>query len=204
MLIINLKKEEHTKNSENIPSSLHWHYDSPPMVCVTMLSAPENMIGGETGLRKGDETFVTVPNPRVGYATLLQGRVVKHIATKPINKCDRISFVTSYIPEDINVHDTTVCTSEKPSAAPTFTNDRFYPNYVSYRFERIEERLKEYRARLMENYEKEERFDQQKTIDFCEDIEKYLRGTWNEFESINDDVFPPPLVSVPYSEIEAK
>lgn len=198
--LIELKRQQDNSSSE-IPSTLYWHYDSPPFVLVLMLSAPECMVGGETAIKTGNESIFRIPNPKVGYATFLQGRVVKHIATKPLNSCDRISYVVSFIPEDINVPDTTVCTSEKPSAAPTYTNDKFYPNWVNYRFERLEKRMQKFRESVMNNYENNKKFDQMRTIEFCKDIEQYLKGTWKEFEIVNDDVFPPKLFSIPYSNL---
>lgn len=125
------KKIEQEKNGNDIPSSLHWHYDSVPLVCVLMLEAPENMVGGETGIRKGDESIARIDNPRVGYGAMLQGRVVKHIATKPLNKTDRISFVASYIPADPELYDSSVITSLKPSSIPRSINDKFYPTWVN-------------------------------------------------------------------------
>lgn len=188
-------------NADNIPSSVSWHYDSTPMVCVLMLEAPSNMIGGETCLRMGNENIFRVDGPRKGHATLLQGRVVKHIATKPLNNADRISLVVSFIPEEVDMPDTTVAVSESPSATPSFLNDKFYPNYVNYKFERIEQRLRKFRLNLMENYKKKEKFDQVQTIDFCKDIEKYLSGVYKDFEAISDAPYPPKLFSTPYSQL---
>lgn len=195
-----LKKKQNSQGNE-IPSTLNWHYDSPPLVLVLMLSAPETMIGGETAIRTGDESLYRIPSPKVGYATFLQGRVVKHIATKPLNSCNRISFVASFIPEDPEVHDSTVCTSERPFSASTYTNDKFYPNFVNYRFERMEQRLGLFRDRLMKAYDIGQKFDQSKVIDFCKEIERYLRGTWEEFELVNDEPFPPKHFSIPYSQL---
>ncbi|EDK38186.2 hypothetical protein PGUG_02284 [Meyerozyma guilliermondii ATCC 6260] len=195
------KLREQNTNADNIPSSVSWHYDSTPLVCVLMLEAPSNMIGGETCLRMGNEEIFRVDGPRKGHATLLQGRVVKHIATKPLNNADRISLVVSFIPEEVDTPDTTVAVSESPSATPSFLNDKFYPNYVNYKFERIEQRLRKFRINLMENYEKKEKFDQVQTIDFCKDIEKYLFGVYKDFEAISDAPYPPKLFSTPYSQL---
>jgi hypothetical protein len=46
-------KEEQDKN-DDFETGVSWHYDSPPLVCVCMLSANERMIGGETGMKVGD------------------------------------------------------------------------------------------------------------------------------------------------------
>ncbi|CUM66620.1 uncharacterized protein PRCAT00004291001 [Priceomyces carsonii] len=194
-----LAKQDEDK--EHIPSSVHWHYDSVPMVCVLMLEAPENMIGGETCIKKGNEDVVRIKGPRKGYATLLQGRVIKHMATKPLSNSDRISLVLSFVPGDPGIVDTTVAVSERPSATPSFLNDTFYPNYVNYKFSRIEQRLKNFRQKLIENSEKGGRFDQLHTIDFCKDIEEYLSGVYKNFEAIDDEPYPPSLFSIPYSDL---
>ena len=195
-----MKKKQDLQGNE-IPSTVNWHYDSPPLVMVLMLAAPETMVGGETAIRTGDESVYRIPNPKVGYATFLQGRVVKHIATKPLNSCNRISFVLDFIPEDPEAHDSSVCTSQRPLSVSTYTNDKFYPNWVNYRFERMEQRLALFRSRLIKAYNIGQKFDQSKVIDFCKEIEKYLRGTWEEFELVNDEPFPPKLFSIPYSQL---
>lgn len=45
------KKKEQETNGNNMPCSLNWHYDSVSFVCVLMLAAPKNMVGGETGIK---------------------------------------------------------------------------------------------------------------------------------------------------------
>lgn len=195
------KVKQQNSDADNIPSSVSWHYDSTPLVCVLMLEAPSNMIGGETCLRTGTEDIFRVEGARKGHATVLQGRVIRHIATKPLNNADRISLVVSYIPLEVDMPDTTVALSESPSATPSFLNDKFYPNYVNYKFERIEQRLRKFRLNLMENYKRKEKFDQVQTIDFCKDIEKYLSGVYKDFEAISDAPYPPKLFSTPYSQL---
>jgi hypothetical protein len=195
------QKREQEKNGNDIPSSLHWHYDSVPFVCVLMLSAPENMIGGETGIRKGDDSIARIENPKQGYGAMLQGRVVKHIATKPLNKTDRISFVASYSPADPMAYDSCCITSLKPSAIPRSLNDKFYPTWMEYRFDRIEQMLKIKREQLMDAYHKKEKFDQVETIEFCKRVGKYLEDSWNEFEAVCDAEFPPKLYSIPYKDL---
>ncbi|CAH6719549.1 hypothetical protein CLIB1444_02S11122 [[Candida] jaroonii] len=192
------------KNADQVSSALDWHYDSPPLVCVVMLSAPPNMIGGETGIKKGDESILRIPNSTPGTATVLQGRVIKHIATKPINNFDRISYVVSFVPKDPLAKDSTCATSERPGATASFTNDKFYPNYLSYRFERVEKRLESFRKELMDNYSKGEKFDQMKSVNFIKDIEEYLKVCYRDFEAISDEPYPPTLFSIPYSELPGK
>lgn len=187
---------------DNITAGVNWHYDSPPLVCVMMLSAPENMIGGETGVKLGDDkTILRVPNAKVGYGTMLQGRVIKHIATKPVNNCERISYVMSFIPEDPNRYDSTCATSERPGVSSAFTNDRFYPLFLNYRFNRVEQRLKQFRAQLMQNYDQNHKFDQLQTVGFIRDIESYLHVTYQDFEAVENKTYPPELFSTPYRDL---
>ncbi|KAI1614568.1 hypothetical protein EDD36DRAFT_418399 [Exophiala viscosa] len=76
-----------------------WHKDCYPWVLITMLSDTTNMIGGETGIRKGDGTIVKQRGPGVGWAYLLQGGCVEHIALKSFGG-ERIAMVTSLRPKD--------------------------------------------------------------------------------------------------------
>lgn len=44
-------------------SSVAWHYDSFPFVCVVMLSDCTRMVGGETALKKPSGEIVKVRGP---------------------------------------------------------------------------------------------------------------------------------------------
>lgn len=194
-----LKKKQNQNG--DIPSSLNWHYDSVPVVCVMMLSSPPNMIGGETAIRDGEENVIRVENPTEGQGTLLQARVIKHIATKPLNNVDRISYVISLHPKDPNIHDSTVATSERPGAVATFTNNRFYPHFVNYRMDRIKQRMELYQNKLMQGYKTGAHFDQIEAIEIMKDMEDYLHRTWQDFEAISDTPYPPPLFGIPYKDL---
>jgi hypothetical protein len=86
---------------ENLPANGTWHNDSYPWVCVVMLSDPTNMTGGETGLRKGDGTLLKVRGPGVGWAVMMQGGCVNHIALKAAGGTgERITMVTSFRAKD--------------------------------------------------------------------------------------------------------
>lgn len=183
----------------NLEDSVYdWHYDSNSFVIVLMLSTNDEMIGGKTGLKDGDEKIVTVDDPKIGYATILQGRVIKHIATKPITNHERISSVVGYIPDDIEVPDTTVLTSFKPSVLPRSIHDEYYPEWCEYRFKRIEDMLANKRKQL---FKAEGHFDQEGFIEFCKGVEDYLQKTWNEFEVCGEKEHPPKIYSVPYKDL---
>lgn len=196
-------REQQDAEADSIPNIGGWHYDSPPMVCVVMFSAPPNMVRGETAIRTGteNEDVLRFSNGQVGQATLLQGRIIKHIATKPLNKCDRITYVASLLPKDPEAYDSSSAQSERPGAASTFTNDRFYPNLVNYRMERIKKRLENYQNKIMDNYSKGIKFDQLDSVEFMKDIEDYLHRTWINFEAVSDEPFPPPVFDVPYKDL---
>lgn len=180
----------------------NWHYDSNSFTVVLMLSTNENMQGGKTGLKNGNEETVYVDGPKIGYANVLQGRVIKHIATKPTTNDERISSIVGYVPKDLDVPDTTVLTTFRPSVAPRSIHNEYYPQWMEYRFKRIEERLAKKRQELMKKLANGERFQQLEVVDFCKDISDYLTTSWNEFEAVvENEIFPPPLFSIPYKEL---
>lgn len=180
----------------------NWHYDSNSFTVVLMLSTNDKMQGGKTGMKNGDDETVYVDGPKIGYANVLQGRVIKHIATKPTTNDERISSIVGYVPEDLDVPDTTVVTTFRPSVAPRSIHNEYYPQWMEYRFKRIEERLAKKRKELIEKLEKGERFEQIEVANFCKDISEYLTKSWNEFEAVvENEVFPPPLFSIPYKEL---
>lgn len=194
-------KQEQDKNIDTITSTVNWHYDSPPLVCVLMLSAPEDMVGGETGIRLGDESIHRIAGPKPGSGTMLQGRVIKHIATKPLNNFERISYVVSFVPEDPMRYDSTCATSERPGAATTFTNDKFYPTFLDFRFDRMTKQLDLYRQKLQQNYTRGEKFNQHEAVTFMKGLENYLATSYQDFETVNNEAYPPPLFSIPYKEL---
>ncbi|EGV63717.1 hypothetical protein PSN45_004214 [Yamadazyma tenuis] len=175
-----------------------WHYDSNSFVIVLMLSTNDDMIGGKTGLIDGNERVISISEPKVGYACLLQGRVVRHVATKPVTNHERISSVVGYIPESVEITDTTVLTSFKPSVLPRSIHDEYYPAWCEYRFSRLEEMLKHKKEQLKR---KEGHFDQKDVIAFCKQLEDYVLKTYNEFELYDNPPYPPKIYSTPYNDL---
>ncbi|RAK80693.1 uncharacterized protein BO72DRAFT_370715 [Aspergillus fijiensis CBS 313.89] len=116
-----------------------WHTDSYPFVCVTMLSDCTNMIGGETALRKGDGEVVKVRGPQMGSAVILQGRYIEHQALRALGTTERISMVTSFRPRASATKDDTVLTTVRPISK---LGD-LYHQFAEYRFEILEERLRD-------------------------------------------------------------
>lgn len=187
---------------EDSKAVFDWHYDSNSFSAVLMLSTNDKMEGGKTGLKTGSEDVVYVDGPRIGYVTIIQGRVVKHIATKPKTNDERISSIVGYVPESLDVPDTTVLTTFRPSVSPRSLHNEYYPQWMEYRFKRIEDRLARKRKELIRNLEHGKIFEQLEVVEFCEDISNYLSKSWNEFESVVDnEIFPPKIFSTPYNEL---
>lgn len=193
---------ENGSSEEDTKAVFDWHYDSNSFSVVLMLSTNDQMEGGKTGLKTGSEEIVYVDGPKIGYATVLQGRVVKHIATKPKSNDERISSIVGYIPESLDLPDTTVLTTFRPSVSPRSLHNEYYPQWMEYRFKRIEERLAAKRKDLLIKLEHGETFEQLDVVKFCQDISDYLHKSWDEFESVVDnEVFPPKLFSIPYKDL---
>ncbi|RFU36273.1 hypothetical protein B7463_g121, partial [Scytalidium lignicola] len=95
---INLEEAEKV-HKQQLSAAGPWHKDCYPWVIIIMLSDPTNMVGGETGIRKGDGSIVKYRGPGVGWAVLMQGGCVEHIALKSYGG-ERIAMVTSFRPRD--------------------------------------------------------------------------------------------------------
>ena len=97
-------KEQVTGSPADAPEKakpiVDWHTDSYPFVVVTMLSDCTDMVGGETMLRKGDDTTLKVRGPQMGYSVLLQGRYIEHKALSAYGSKERITSVTSFRPKN--------------------------------------------------------------------------------------------------------
>ncbi|MCJ1307897.1 hypothetical protein MMC25_001545 [Agyrium rufum] len=116
-----------------------WHTDSYPFVCVLMLSDCTNMIGGETALKTGDGGILKVRGPQMGCAVVLQGRYIEHQALRALGTTERITMVTSFRPKSPNARDDTVLTTVRPVS----NLDELYFQFVEYRFEILEERIRQ-------------------------------------------------------------
>lgn len=201
--LLHEQTSKQTKTDKNSPKAVfNWHYDSNSMTAVLMLSTKDSMEGGKTGLRNGNEDVVYVDGPKIGYATILQGRVVKHIATKPSTNDERISSIVGYVPKSYDVPDTTVLTTFRPSVSPRSIHNEYYPQWMDYRFKRVEGQLAEKRKQLMDKLRQGQQFNQLEVVEFCKGICDYLTTSWNEFETVvENEVFPPKIFSVPYNDL---
>jgi len=130
--------------SDELASVGPWHRDCYPWVCVCMLSDPSNMVGGETGLRRGDGTIAKVKGPGIGWAVMMQGGCIEHIALKAIGTGERISMVTSFRAKDPLAKDISKLGSVKRSSKLNV----LFQQWSSYRLDVLAERVAIFRERL--------------------------------------------------------
>lgn len=57
--------QEKNYSDDDKMSSVAWHYDSFPFVCVTMMSDCKDMVGGETALRTINGEYMKVRGPNM-------------------------------------------------------------------------------------------------------------------------------------------
>lgn len=188
-------------DGDRIPSSLGLHYDSTTVALVIMMDLPEEAIGGQTTIITGDERTVRVPEPKIGYATMIQGRVLKHLASKPVTNHNRISFVNGFAAAGADRLDNTALTSTKPSVLPRARFDLFYKDWVDYKFRRLEKHLKYVREQVVADYDAGKGFDQERFVNKCLEIEDYFRKCYDEMECVNNPPYPPPHFKMAYEDL---
>lgn len=170
-------------SGENIPAIVGWHYDSYPFVCVLMLSDTSTMVGGETYLRMGDGKIAYVSGPRKGNACVLQGRLIQHLAPKPIGASERITMVTSYRPKDPLTHEGSVLSTVKPEINFGSRYNDFYPQWIDYRLKILQARLENVSKMCKDS----KTFNKKATTDALKEIEKYLVHTYKEMEILPEE-----------------
>lgn len=199
--ILQKLSQQDAGDGDEIPSTLGLHYDSTTVALVIMLDLPEDAIGGQTTIITGEEKIVRVPEPKKGYATLIQGRVLKHLASKPVTNHNRISFVNGFAVSGPDILDNTALTSTKPSVLPRARYDLFYKDWVEYKFSHLEKHLEYIRKQVVEEYEKGLGFNQEKFVKNCKTIESYVTKCYDEMECVNNPPYPPPHFKTPYDEL---
>lgn len=170
-------------SGENIPAIVGWHFDSYPFVCVLMLSDTTSMIGGETYLRMGDRKVTHVQGPQKGSAAVLQGRLIEHLAPKPLGSSERITMVTSYRAKDPLLHEGSVLRTVKPEVQYGSRFHDFYPDWIEYRAELVIKRLQD----MVQSIRGAKVFDKDNTVLTLKDIEAYLRFTYTEMNMTADE-----------------
>lgn len=130
--------EPEPKKDEHRPV-VGWHRDSYPWVCVLMLSDATTMQGGETALACADGTVKKIRGPQMGWAIMLQGRYIDHVALGAYGAPERVTMVTSYRAKDVMVADDSVLTTIRPMAN---LNELYY-EWSTYRLDLLSERFKQ-------------------------------------------------------------
>ncbi|ODV87847.1 hypothetical protein CANARDRAFT_5160 [[Candida] arabinofermentans NRRL YB-2248] len=193
--------EEKEFDISKVGSILGQHYDSVPIAAVIMWECPKGR-GGETVIIKGDEKPLVIPNiAEPGYCTLLQARVVRHIATKPNSNSNRIATVCGYCCAAPEILDTSALTSVRPSILPRSIHDQFYSEWFDFRFKQLQRYLAAGQSKIKKDFERGETFNQLKMIEFCKEAQEYLYDSWKEMECAGNDPYPPALFETPYSEL---
>lgn len=170
--------ELETQKGENLPAVVGWHTDSPPFVCVLMMSDTSLMIGGETYLRMGNGDIACVPGPRKGYAAILQGHLIQHLALKPRGSTERITLVTSLRAKDPLVTEDSVLSTVKPEVNYGSRYHDYYPEWIDYRVEIMKARL----DHVAKTWNESKTFNKSAAIDQLKQIEAYLAKTYTEME----------------------
>ncbi|KAI1204693.1 uncharacterized protein F4807DRAFT_454516 [Annulohypoxylon truncatum] len=161
-------------------SSVAWHHDSFPFVCVTMVSDCEGMVGGETAIRLPSGEIRKVRGPAMGTAVVMQGRYIYHQALKAFGGRERISMVTALRPKSPFVRDETILTGSRPISNLA----ELYPQYTEYRLEVLEER---FRTKLKEERRREvlrKPFDLVDIRGFLAEQKEYLESMLEELYEV--------------------
>ncbi|KAL5638123.1 hypothetical protein ACGC1H_004991 [Rhizoctonia solani] len=159
-----------------------WHRDSYPWVCVLMLSDATTMQGGETALACADGTVRKIRGPQMGWAIMLQGRYIDHVALGAHGAPERVTMVTSYRARDVMVADDSVLTTIRPMAN---LNELYY-EWTTYRLDLLSERFKQQSKLLKKKREDgqgqwgEEIVKKDELKAWCREQIKYLQTTIDE------------------------
>ncbi|KAJ6103499.1 hypothetical protein N7486_005926 [Penicillium sp. IBT 16267x] len=133
-----------SEEDEEMAAVRNWHTDSYPWVCVVMLSDPTNMAGGETGLRCGDGSVLKMRGPGIGWAVMMQGGCIEHIALRAVGTGERITMVTSFRPRDPNLRDVSNLKNVKRSS----NWEKLFKQWSSYRLDVLSKRVTAFKAKL--------------------------------------------------------
>ncbi|KAI9757113.1 MAG: hypothetical protein M4579_003591 [Chaenotheca gracillima] len=158
-----------------------WHTDSYPFVCVLMLSDASSMIGGETALRTGNGEILKVRGPQMGHAVVMQGRYIRHQALRALGSQERITMVTSFRPRSPALPDDSVLTTVRGISDLS----ELYYQFSEYRFEILEERVRDALRKLRERKRSGKRTDTKALKAFLQEQQKFLART--DEEMVDED-----------------
>ena len=152
-----------------------WHKDSYNFVCVVMLSDPTGMKGGETALRKGDGSIFKLRGPQMGWACMMQGSAITHVALRAMGGGERITMVTSFRPKGHEGRDgSTLRTVKKISNL-----DILFNQWSSYRMDLVARRANAMYKRLQESNMSSEEIKREMSK-WVEEQVMYLKNTISE------------------------
>ncbi|KAJ5380063.1 uncharacterized protein N7496_002491 [Penicillium cataractarum] len=179
---ISVEDDEKQTSKDQDPTAFAWHYDSFPIVCVTMISDCEGMTGGETAMRMPSGEIKKIRGPTMGTAIILQGRYIEHQALKALGGRERTTMITPFRPKSHMFRDESVLTTCR-----AISNwSELYHGYTEYRLELLEER---FRAKLKEERRREEAkrcFNVRGMRKFLMEQKAYLETTINELVEMED------------------
>lgn len=179
-----------TTSAEREPAAddkavVDWHTDAYPFVCIVMLSDCKKMTGGETAIRKGDGSIMTVRAPEMGHAIILQGRYIEHQALKAFGGSERITMVTSFRPKSPFVRNDTVLTTVRPVSDLS----ELYGGYTEAQLEILEERIRAQRLALKARKVSGKRFDTVKVKEALREVRDIINATLTQLVD-EDQVVP--------------
>ncbi|KAI2465379.1 hypothetical protein F4781DRAFT_438799 [Annulohypoxylon bovei var. microspora] len=161
-------------------TSVAWHYDSFPFVCVTMASDCTGMVGGETAIELPGGEIRKIRGPAMGTAVVMQGRYIRHQASKAFGGRERISMVTALRPKSPLVRDEIILTGSRGISNLA----ELYSQYTEYRLEILEER---FRAKLKEERRREvsrKPFDLVNIRSFLTEQKEYIESMLEELYEV--------------------
>ena len=166
-----LKLSESMEEDDLARPTVHWHHDSYPFVCIVSLSIPSaTQKGGETALKRQDGSILKVASPAEGWAVILQGGLIEHVALRAFGYGERITMVTSFRPADVKAYDLSVLTTVRPISKLA----ELYEQWFRYRSEVLKKKCEE---RAILATEGAEVMEMKK---WCEEQILWLRHTMDE------------------------
>ena len=106
-----------------------------------------------------------VSSPGEGWAVVLQGGLIEHVALRAFGCGERITMVTSFRPGDTKVVDSSVLTTVRPVSKLT----ELYEQWFRYRSEVLKRRCEEWRGESVVEMKQ-----------WCEEQILWLRRTMEE------------------------
>ena len=112
---------------------------------------------------------------------VMQGRYIEHQALKALGGRERISMVTSLRPKSALAKDESVLTGVRGiSDVP-----ELYFQYARYRYEALEERMREQRKKIQKRHDRKGEFDVKAARRFLTEQKEYIDSMLTELIEVN-------------------